>query len=237
MTSSTWADAFLQWSQGHLGDEGREYLWGRGVSTEQMALFRLGFIPESPVYPAEVPKAFTDWASRSLPLPAVVLPLTSFSGALRGFQFRSLREKRYLDYKVVPHGPDFFGAREAAASAFESQVLWAVEGVFDLFPLQRLYPNVVATLTARVSVAQARTLRRFVKVLAVAFDADDSGQRGLAEATAALEPDLRVVGIKVPMVYLAGAKKAKDLGEVWEAWGDQRFQEAIKRIAGMASLV
>jgi len=222
--STDWVEAFCAFCQGNLTDEVKETYHGRGVSEAQLTSYRLGYLSAPP---PDFPVVY-QWATEKRLSDALVLPLTTFGGRIRGFQFRTREYKRYLDLKVIPWGPDLFGAHQAAPLAYDTATLFLVEGVFDLFPLARLYPNAVATLTARVSQNLVRTVSRFCTRIVILYDKDETGQRATQEAVRRWGRTLTVDSVTLPQVAYEGARWVKDLGELWEVWGDTRLHEYLQ---------
>lgn len=228
-----WLEPFVQFAQEQLGDREREALWARGVTDDQIQLFRLGCINKRlPNLP--YPKEFLEWCWEGRRLDDVfLLPLTNTLGQVKGFQFRHVDRARpgYSDYIPYEDEPVLFGLSQAMAHVWRSDSIWLVEGGFDLFPIQRVYPEVVATLTARVTNEFARLLRRLVSEIWLAYDMDDPGRRARARVTQTYGRDFRVHEVTFPQPPRPDGKgRVKDPSELWEVWGDRRLGVFLKRL-------
>ncbi len=227
-----WADDFAAWAHAGLTEEVREALWTRGVSEAQIALFRVGYV-EGRLPLDGVPAAFSDhlWGGKRVPH-HVVFPITNLAGECRGFQFRSVvrGEKNFCDYLADEVGPDVFGAGQAAEAIFDAEEVWLVEGPYDLFPVQRVYPNVVATLTARMTLSMGRSMQRLVRLVHLVYDNDPPGRQAASRVVADHGGKFEVRDHRLPALPIPGKTRAdgsldvtKDPGDLWELWGDARL--------------
>jgi len=211
-------------------DERRSTLWGRGVSDDQIQQFQVGYLDEVPEF-EDAPEDFLQWVQKNGLHDALVFPLTNTLGAVRGFQFRVLRRGKsvYSDYLLDEGEPVYFGLAQAMSSVWETRRICLVEGVFDLFPIQRVLPYTVSTLKAGVSETLVPLLRRLVDQVWFGYDNDPTGRKhayGFAKEHGH-EFDVRI--LRFPEVRLADGKKAKDPGNLWEAWGDEGLREFLRR--------
>lgn len=230
-----WQDDLVAYATGQIDDRVREALWTRGVSDEQISLFQVGYLDRQlPDLQGPGVAPFMSWARGGSRLEdMVVFPLTDFIGGIRGFQFRPVaRENHHFsDYIVDPAGPDFFGAAQAAQSIWETEQVHLVEGPYDLFPIQRQKPNVLATLTARVSDPGIRTFRRHVREMVFLYDNDGPGRLGVSDFAKWHGKEFRVVDKCPPKVRMLTGKLAKDVGDLWETYGDPGIVEFLSRDA------
>lgn len=228
-----WLEQLVLFGQDQLRDTDREALWTRGASDEQITLFRLGAIhgklPDLPF-----PKDFLEWSWEGRRLDDVfLLPLTNALGQVKGLQFRHIERARagYSDYIPFEDEPVLFGLAQAMPHVWETESIWLVEGGFDLFPIHRVYPEVVATLTARVTSQFARFLRRLVKEIWLAYDMDATGREAGARTVKAHGRDFEIHDVLLPRpMRLDGKGKVKDPSELWETWGDERFGVCLRRV-------
>lgn len=204
-------------------------LGSRGVSDSQISLYRVGYLNK--VLPTlEGAAPFMAWASQDNRLDDVlVLPLTNALGRVLGVQLRHVDQARkgYMTYIADPRGPVLFGLGQAIDSIWRTEKVFLVEGGFDLFPVQRVLPYTVATLTARMTNLFARFLKRFVKRVYVGYDLDSTGRDASARIVKTRGSDFEVRVVKYPHVCMSDGKVAKDPGDIWEAWGDTRFHEFL----------
>lgn len=229
----SWLDDVVQFSSGQIDDRVREALWARGVDDDQIAKYRLGYLnrhlPE-----IDLPKDFLSWSGHGEKLvDSYVLPITNLLGEVKGLQFRAVDRGvgGYMDYFSDETEPAFFGLGEAAQAMWDREEVVLVEGGFDLFPIQRVVPATVATLTARVTEQFARLLRRIVKRVYISYDRDKRGQQGTSHFIRYYGKGFEVAKpIEYPEVKMIDGKIAKDPNEIWEAWGDERLDAHLRCI-------
>ena len=236
----TWLDDFASASVSQVDDRVRDALSARGVTEEQIQLYRIGYfdrkLPDLPYS-----KAFLEWSKGGDKLDDVfVLPLTNTLGATKGFQFRHIDHDRagYMDFIAEKGEAVLFGLSEAMPHVWQTQSVFLVEGAFDLFPVQRFHPGVVATLTARVVDPLVHILRRIVDRIFMGYDMDQTGRdasekflkwHGKSSRVGAQEFNITVVDW--PQVALDG-QLVKDPADLWEIVGDQQFGEIIRSLVG-----
>jgi hypothetical protein len=118
---------------------------------------------------------------------------------------------------------------QAMPHVWKTKAVWLVEGVFDLFPIQRVHPNVIPTLTNRVSDPLGRLLKRLVTDLWLAFDMDEKGREAVRKTTWNYRKDFTIHDIRLPRPFsLDGKTRVKDPSELWEAWGDVKFEKFLR---------
>lgn len=230
---AAWLEQLVQVAQDQLGERQREALWARGVSDQQIQEFRIGYL--DCVLPSiELPKAFLSQFKDGTRLDDVfVLPLTNTLGQIKGLQFRHVDRdhKGYSDFIPYEDEPVLFGLGQAMETVWRTGSIWLVEGSFDLFPLQRHHPNIVATLTARLTTQFVRVLRRLVKEIWLGYDMDSTGREAIAEVVKTYGREFRVQPVRWPRVKrLDGKGFVKDPSDLWEAWGDDQLGVFLKRL-------
>ena len=231
-----WLDTFVEFAHGQLGDREREALWMRGVSDEQIKVFQLGYLDRK-LPDVEGGDAFrakyreTPWWLRD----AFVLPLTNTLGQVKGIQLRHVEQsqKGYSDFAFHEDEPVLFGLAQAMPYVWETNSIWVVEGAFDVFPIQRVYPNVMATLTNRITDHVARMLRRLVDELWLAYDMDSKGREAVFRVYQQHGRDFKIHDVRFPRPStLDGRGRVKDPAELWEVWGDDRLRPFLQRQLG-----
>ncbi len=225
----SWLDELVFATQ-EIDDRVREALWSRGASDAQIALYRIGHLHRKLPTGIEYPEDFLEWSWKGKKLEdCYVLPLTTTLGQVKGVQFRSVdrAKKNYCDYFLAADEPILFGLHEAMPHVWESKAIWTVEGAFDLFPLQRFRPNVVATLTARITDQFIRLLRRLVEDVYLAYDMDERGRQAIQKFQKYHGREFRAHEIQYPRILMADGKTAKDLGDLWESGGDARIKAIL----------
>jgi len=162
----------------------------------------------------------------------LVFPMTNALGQVKGVQFRHLDRaaKGYTDYLLDHDEPVLFGLAQAMPHVWQSQSIWIVEGAFDLFPIQRVYPNIIPTMTAAVSTALLRFLKRNVRNVWLGYDMDPTGWKGAKELAQHDAPDFRVHIPKFPRLKFFDGREAKDPSDLWEILGDDKFGVYLKNL-------
>jgi hypothetical protein len=228
-----WLNDLVEESQASLSEDVRETLCLRGVSDEQIDMYRIGYVggdlPDSIGYPAD----FMKWwrGHQDKVTQSYFLPLTNWLGEVRGFQLRPVdrENKQYMDFFLDRAEPVLFGLREAAQAVWDTREVIIVEGAFDHLPVQRAAPNVISTLTANVSAPLVRSLKRFVDKVHVFYDNDKPGRDATEKFDLYHKSDFDINAWGYPIgVKLSNGKLVKDPGDLWEAWGDVRLAAYIK---------
>jgi DNA primase len=227
----TWLDDLTASAQKGVDERIIDALAARGVSEEQIAAYGLGYLDRE-LPEADYPDEFLKWCGGGAKLADVlVLPLTNTLGDVRGVQFRYVSRERagYMDFIEGKDEAVLFGLAQAMPHVWKTRSVFLVEGGFDLFPVQRVFPGVIATLTARVTNALIRILRRLVTQVWVGYDADDTGRRATVHFQKNYGEEFDIRHIKYPQVPMVGTTKlTKDPGDIWETWGDTRFQDFLR---------
>lgn len=185
------------------GEEGRQYLAGRGISREIVEEHRLGFAPEAwdflarflqgqgvplnhaatlgLVAPRKEAGGFYDRLRRR-----VIFPIVSEAGRVIGFGGRIIAPAegdapKYLNSPESPvysKGQTLYGLNIARSAIRETGTALIVEGYMDLLSLHQAgFRNVVASLGTALTPAQVELLRRFAREVVAVFDADESGKK------------------------------------------------------------
>jgi DNA primase len=223
----TWFQDLIGFSISQLSDREIEVLLSRGVSEDQIQLFQVGYLNK--VLPQGMPKEFLSWSKKGLKLDDVfVFPLTTACGEVQGLQFRHVIRERtgYMDYFLGSCEPCLFGLHQAVKAMWETQSVYLVEGVFDLFPIQRAVPFVVSTITSYTTQETVRLLKRFVKRVWLGYDMDEPGRKGCSSFQFRYGKDFDVRIVSYPRVE---GKTIKDPGDLWEARGDSYMVPFIQK--------
>jgi DNA primase len=230
----TWLTEFVDIAHAQIGERVREALWTRGVSDEQIDLFSLGHM-SGQLPDLDYPQAFVEWCWEGRRLQdSFVLPLTNSLGRVKGLQFRRVdpEKKGYSDYTPFTDEPVTFGLAQAMPHAWRTQAIWMVEGAFDVFPIQRVYPSVIPALTNKLSDPMARLLRRVVDDIWLAFDMDIKGREAAKRTLYTYRDDrFEIHDVRFPRPKtLDGKDHVKDPSELWEVWGDNRFKRFLRNL-------
>jgi DNA primase len=230
-----WIETLVASAHERLDERVREALWARGASDDQIQSFQLGHLDgELPELPEgqEYPKNFLEWSGNGAKLvDAFVFPLTNPLGEIKGLQFRSADRSKgeYMDFFLDRFEPVFLGLGQAMPHVWKSEEIVLVEGPFDFFPVQRVKANAIPTLTARISETLLRTLRRLVQRLVLFYDGDQIGRRVTEKIIKEHGAEFEIRALDYPRgVTLSNGKAVKDPADLWEAWGDDRFNPFLK---------
>jgi DNA primase len=188
-----------------------------------------GELPSSIAFPEEFRKKYK---GTSLLDDSYVLPLTNPAGETTGVQFRAVsREtKGYSDYFTSRLEPTLLGLGQAIPHIWETGKVCLVEGGFDLFPVQRVLPYTVPTLTAKVTELLARWLHRMVHTVILFYDNDSAGRAATSDFLKGYQDDFEIRVIEYPVgVRLMNQRPVKDPADLWEVWGDDKFSSYLKR--------
>lgn len=207
------ANFFTQ--QLHKSELAQNYLKKRGLRTETIERFQLGFAPGGNRLFGEAKKhnikenlllttglavkkeaGYYDWFFDRL-----MFPISSLSGRVVGFGGRVLvpdKEPKYLnspETTIFRKGDNFYGLFQAKNQLRDSTPI-VVEGNFDLLSLvDKGIPQVVAPLGTALTNEQALILRRYSNCAIIAFDGDSPGRAATRRALevllkASVEPQI-----------------------------------------------
>lgn len=157
----------------------------------------------------------------------IVLPLTTYSGSLIGFQVRSIIDKSY-DTFAIRRRPEayFFGLAANIGAIWSSRRVFLVEGPFDELIFERLVTsNVLSITTSSISKSQTLFLRRFVDEIVMLLDLDSAGREGIHRFKEFHSQEFDITCPGYPRV----GEKDKDLGDYWKRVGDEKFSKYFSR--------
>lgn len=225
-----WLDEIVAFAHGNLGERELEALWTRGVSDEQIEAYKIGYLVGLPSALSN-PKEFSSWWAGMKLEDVFVFPLTNALGQVKGLQFRHVRREfaGYQDYLPVKDEPAYFGLAQAMPHVWKTRTICLVEGVFDLFPIQRVIPNTVPTMTASVTTAFLRFLKRSVTEIWFCYDMDKTGRDGTFDFIKEHRSEFeRIKAPQLPRLVMPNGKFTKDPSDLWELLGDERLGVYLK---------
>jgi DNA primase len=208
---------------------GYAYMRGRGITDEQIQSFRLGVgisklprLSDTSEDAERFKRQFRDTLSGQ-----IIIPLYAPDGTLMGLETRLYDDsstRRYTQYYLSEwvQDPVFLGTPQALPSIWESKTAILTEGVFDLFVVQRVAPNVICPLTARVSPIQNRFLTRWCDKVVFMFDSDMKG-RSYTQSMM----DKNIQGADGYDVYTL-KYPAKDPSALYQKVGYHKFSQMIQ---------
>jgi len=167
----------------------REYLESRGINTESMKHFWLGY---------------------SSPMNMVVTPVHSPDGKPIGIVGRSIEGKSFKNSTNLPKSKTLFNVHRA--KRIGSHVI-VVESNFDAIRIHQAgFPNVVATLGGFLSTEQQSLLNRYFNRITIMTDADEAGrQLGFSIANKLRNKDILWSSYEYGKIYPHDAKDAGDM--------------------------
>lgn len=223
--------------------EAMQYLEQRGVTEEQIQHFEIGYIPEDkwPPYIDEKkdPGVTEDekhyWAKSykgALLKGKLIFPITNALGMVSAIQARSPKndKKDYWKFYSLRAGIDalFFGTKGAMQSIWDKGEVVLVEGIFDIFPVQRVFPNTLCVGTAHLEEKQVKFLKRYVHTVNIMFDNDRQGRSFFSKFYNEHRRDFD----HIQQITYAG----KDPSESWRRLGEEKFQGQFGLIKEMNPL-
>jgi DNA primase len=235
-----WIDALVEYAQENLnGDRELESLWSRGVSDEQIRDFKVGYLSnELPTLEGGAGlEDFLKWyrGNGKKVWDVYVFPLTNALGQVKGVQFRHVERaaRGYTDFYLSKDEPAFFGLAQSMPHVWRTGTILLVEGVFDFFPVQRVFPQAMSSMTAAVSSNFARFLKRNVREVWLGYDRDAAGRDGAFKFVEEHGKEYERVRVgQLPALMMANGKRTKDPSDLWELLGDDRFGVYVKSAFG-----
>jgi DNA primase len=204
--------------------EALDYLHSRGVTDEEIKLFKLGFRRVITVADdgTEDFKNFVKETNNGRSLEnKIIFPLYDMLGQIVGIFSRAVETKEFKFYltQEAKFSGVFFGFWQSLPEIYKTGRVFTVEGPFDFFAFRKAYTNSVATLTAGLSDAQYNLLHFFAENIVTVFDSDKAGRRAAAEAQQ--WPGIKSVelGFKDPNACL-------------KYWDQKKFIERVKEKVG-----
>jgi DNA primase len=242
-----WQNALANDAAGQIA---RDYLVRRGVSSEAINLFRLGYAPDT--WDDTV-----NWAkSRSFELAIVeqaglilrkegtqnfydrfrgrlVFPICDEQGRVIGFSGRILEgDEKAAKYVNSPETPIFtkskvfFGLNKSKRALLDAETAIVCEGQLDLIScFMAGVENIVAPQGTAFTSEHARILKRYVQEVVLCFDSDEAGQKAAVRSMdTLLASDLAVRVAVVPPPH--------DPDSFVKAFGGAVFKELIDKAEG-----
>jgi DNA primase len=199
------------------------YLQSRGVTDDDIDRFDIGYF-EGDLDVRDESQDFHNFNEKTRfgrrMQQRLFFPLTNARGMNRGFESRNyVGEKSYFKYTVLRNNVDawFFGLKQAMEEIWETRTAFLAEGIFDLFPLARIWPNSICAATVNINPQQMEFFQRYLDTLYVVLDEDVQGEKQFFRLRKQL-PNLDVIRLHVP---------AKDLSELWTNMGEDGFRRQL----------
>ncbi len=216
------------------GENARRYLAKRGLASETIARFRLGYAPGSRnalkehlaragFSPREMAVSGMQIAGDDIPVPydrfrnRVMFPIQDLKGRIIAFGGRALDADAPAKYLNSPETPLFhkghilFNAANARQAAFDRNRLIAVEGYMDVVALAEAgFGEAVAPLGTALTEDQAKLMWRFTPEPILCFDGDSAGRKAAYRAIETVLPHLKP-GFSVTFAFLPDGLDPDDL--------------------------
>lgn len=213
-----------------LPSEARDYLMGRGATSEVLASW--GMVTwrcpsercPDPTMARVYGPHFEKFVGK------VLYPLRSARGALLGFDSRTVDEK---DEKrvMLPEAawcPTWIGMPQAMGAIWEARDITIVEGRYDVFAVQHATPDVMGSGPAHLAWKHIEFLRRWLAGkgahVYMAFDRDAAGKRGTLQAL----QNLKNAGVSCS--ELRYGKLGDDPGQIWDRRGREGVRSEFKQL-------
>jgi DNA primase len=196
------------------GSVGAGYFQRRGLTTETIQRFRLGFAPASRtalknhLAKLEIPEALSIEAGMLIKPEdggpsydrfrgRVIFPIADAKGRIVAFGGRVLGDEKpkYLNSPETPlfsKGRQLYNMNFAQKAARETSEVIVVEGYMDVIALaQAGFPQVVAPLGTALTEEQIEVLWRLAPEPILCFDGDEAGQKAAAKVAERVLPILK----------------------------------------------
>ncbi len=223
-----------------MGAKGREYLFGRGLTSAIVKRFGLGYSPptgrvmtnhlrslgfsEEEIHTAyfagKNDRGYYDYFRGR-----VMFPIIDVSGNVVAFGGRVLDDSKpkYLNTSNTPafiKGKNLFALNYA--KNYCSEYLILCEGYLDVISMHQAgFQNAVATLGTAITADHARMIKKYTSKVILSYDSDEAGIAAANKAIGILEE----AGVDAKVLKLEGAK---DPDEYIKKYGAEKFASLLK---------
>jgi DNA primase len=251
-------DYLIDYANQSLPDstEALDYLGGRGVNSDLISSFKLGFLEDGFITDVKRDERHSDecydpdsknkwcdscrfnkwsvsqdasgnWIAGGKLSGVLVYPLTSYSGRIFGIQIRSLKEKNYDTY-MLKHRPEatFFGLAPQMMQIWNEKSVAVAEGPFDMLTIKRFTGLPVLALNTNSLNHSQITFIRRFANRVYLFL--DKDEAGRNGARSAVERLSSSVEVR-DVKWWSSLVDAKDPNDFWRLVGDSKFQSHIKK--------
>ena len=219
------------------GKIGMSYLVKRGLSSETIDKFGLGYAPQNVLlYRFLKDKGYDDDILKESGLftyekgihdkfwNRVMFPIMDYNNRVIGFGARVMGDAKpkYLnspETKLFDKSRNLYGLN--VAKNYGKNNLIICEGYMDVIALHQAgFHQAVASLGTSLTSGQARLLKRYSDNILITYDSDEAGVKAALRAI----PILKEVGLSVKIIHM---QPYKDPDEFIKALGAKAFQERI----------
>ena len=206
-----------------------QYLMSRGLTDDQIDMLGIGYIPETEWPPyidtedaTEDELHYWERSNRGSRLKGKLLfPVTNALGAIRALQVRSPDPniKDYWKFYSLQADVDavFYGTSSAMEHIWDKRTVVLVEGIFDLPPVQRVFPYTLCLGTATVTDRQMKFLNRYVDRVKIMADNDKQGRKFFSRFYQKHKRNFK----SVEKIQYAG----EDPADSWARLGEDNFRK------------
>ena len=229
------------------GEVGRKYLAGRGITTETIETFKLGYAPGEwdSLFNKLIRQNFSAQQLEAVGLivkrknssgyydrfrERIMIPITDLFGHVAGFGGRILGKENETTPKYL-NTPEtvlfnkrnlLFGLDRSNRAISTAGKVIVVEGYMDAISLFSAgVKNVVATLGTAFTPEHAKLILRYTKKIIFCYDSDAAGQRATIRAL----PIVQAAGAEV---FVINVPDGKDPDEFIRKHGKDAFDELVK---------
>lgn len=168
-------------------DEPLKYLSGRGINTEDIKKFSIGYVRVARVRDdgSQEYKKFRDGTYNFRVLQnKIIFPLRNILGHVNGLVLRDLDKKSYIQYFLneAKKIGTFFGLYEALPHIVRTKKVFIHEGAINTISFSKVFPNTISSLTSFLNEQQFECLRFFADKCILIYDKDKSGYLGVKKS-------------------------------------------------------
>ena len=230
------------------GNTGRKYFNARGITSETIENFNLGYAPsgwdnlmnellkqgftaEQLLEAGVVSKSQKSGKYFDRMRERVIIPITDLHGRVVAFGGRILDDSTQKDAPKYLNSPEsaifkkgnlLFGLDKSNRAILDKKFAIVVEGYMDAIALFSAgFENVTASLGTAFTEEHAKLLRRYTHKIIFCYDSDDAGQRATMRAL----PITEKAGLNVSVITVPDGK---DPDEFIRKHGREKFSELIE---------
>ncbi len=232
-----------------------KYLASRGISLNQIELFKVGYAPDSYndlisylrlkgfeeklILDAGIARKSQNGSIYSVFRDRIMVPICDGNGNVIAFGGRCLNENnqpKYLNSQETPvfkKSHTLYNLHNAKTLLKSVNYCLVVEGYMDVISLSKLNSPVVATLGTAVSESQISLMARYTNLAIIWFDADAAGQ-GAGIKIAQIAMQMEKLGLEIKFV---AQNKAKDPDEYIRKYGEIAARMEIENAISMCEFI
>ncbi len=226
------------------GKAGLEYFRRRGLDSQTIRHFGLGYAPDSgfalvnhlkregyskeELLASDMVRASRNGNLYDRYRGRVMFPIFDLRGNVVAFGGRILTDEKpkYINTSDTPvyHKSSGLFAMNFAKDSGSRQLILA-EGYMDVIALHRAgFTNAIASLGTSLTEEQARIIRRYTEEAVICYDSDEAGQRATQRAI----PILKNAGLIVKVITVPGNKDPDEFMRSQGADGPLRFRQLLE---------